>query len=88
VATRRQSVSNIGINILDLRVTLYSIVVITNIRTVGEYYQQTSISLMYASRAKKVRNKSVLNRNIVGDTGIHAVTEEIERLRFVSKMFC
>lgn len=56
-------------------------IMITNIRTGVEYYQQTSISLMYASRAKKVRNRSLVNRNIIGDTGIHAVTSEIERLK-------
>ncbi len=54
---------------------------ITNIRTTNEYYHQTGISLMYASRAKKVRNHSLINRNIIGDTGIHAVTSEIERLQ-------
>ena len=46
-----------------------------------DYFQQTDISLMYASRAKKVRNKSLVNRNVIGDTGIHAVTSEIERLK-------
>ena len=54
---------------------------ITNIRTAVEYYQQTDISLMYASRAKKVLNKSLVNRNVIGDTGIHAVTSEIDRLK-------
>ena len=56
-------------------------IMITNIRTISEYYQQTSVSLMYASRAKKVRNRSLVNRNVIGDTGIHAVTSEIERLK-------
>jgi hypothetical protein len=56
---------------------------ITNIRTGKEYFQQTDISLMYASRAKKVRNRSLVNRNVIGDTGIHAVTSEIERLKCV-----
>ena len=56
-------------------------VMIATIRTSAEYYQQTAVTLMYASRAKKVRNRSLVNRNIIGDTGIHAVTKEIERLR-------
>jgi hypothetical protein len=56
-------------------------IMITTIRVTDEYYQQTSISLMYASRAKKVRNRSLVNRNVIGDTGIHTVTTEIERLK-------
>lgn len=56
-------------------------VMITTIRNTAEYYQQTLISLMYATRAKKVRNRSLVNRNIIGDTGIHAITSEIERLK-------
>ena len=34
-------------------------IVITTIRTTEEYAQQTAISLMYATRAKKVFNRSV-----------------------------
>jgi hypothetical protein len=56
-------------------------VMITTIRTTDEYYQQTAISLMYASRAKKIRNRSLVNRNVIGDTGIHAVSSEIERIK-------
>lgn len=56
-------------------------IMIATIRTHSEYYQQTAVTLMYASRAKKVRNRSLINRNVIGDTGIHAVTTEIERLR-------
>lgn len=56
-------------------------VMITTIRVTDEYYQQTAISLMYASRAKKVRNRSLVNRNVIGDTGIHAVSDEIDRLK-------
>jgi len=56
-------------------------IMITNVRCLSEYYQQTSISLLYASRAKKIQNKSSVNRNVIGDTGIHAVTGEIERLK-------
>jgi hypothetical protein len=29
----------------------------------------------------QVRNRSLVNRNVIGDTGIHAVTNEIERLK-------
>ena len=62
---------------------------ITNVRTLAEYYQQTCISLLYASRyavlgchwlsacmmylylyrAKKIQNKTSINRNVIGDTG-------------------
>lgn len=56
-------------------------IMITTIRNLPEYYQQTLISLMYASRAKKVKNRSLINRNVIGDTGIIAVTTEIERLK-------
>ena len=56
-------------------------IMIATIRTGSEYYQQTAVTLMYASRAKKVKNRSLVNRNVIGDTGIHAVTEEIERLK-------
>jgi hypothetical protein len=56
-------------------------VMITTIRTTDEYYQQTTISLMYASRAKKVRNRSLVNHNVIGDTGIHTINSEIERLK-------
>eukprot|EP01038_Epipyxis_sp_PR26KG_P006383 gene6383-8793_t len=56
-------------------------IMITTIRTSSEYYQQTLISLMYSSRAKKVRNRSLVNKNVIGDTGIHAVTNEIDRLK-------
>lgn len=56
-------------------------IMITNIRSLSVYYQQTYISLLYASRAKKIQNRTVVNRNVIGDTGIHAVTGEIERLK-------
>lgn len=56
-------------------------IMITNIRKTNEYYQQTSVSLMYAARAKKVRNRSTINRNVIGDSGIQQVNSEIERLK-------
>lgn len=56
-------------------------IMITTVRTFVEYYQQTIVSLMYASRAKKVRNRSLVNRNVIGDTGIHTVAHEMERLK-------
>ena len=33
------------------------------------------------SHSDQVRNRSLVNRNVIGDTGIHAVTTEIERLK-------
>ena len=56
-------------------------IMIATVRTHADYYQQTVVSLMYASRAKKVRNRSLVNRDVIGDTGIHAVSTEIERLK-------
>jgi hypothetical protein len=56
-------------------------IMLTTIRTMPEYYQQTVVSLNYASRAKKVRNRSLVNRDVIGDSGIHAVSKEIERLK-------
>jgi hypothetical protein len=57
-------------------------IMVTTIRKTNEYYHQTAISLQYASRAKKIRNKSTINRNIIGDSGgIHTVNSEIERLK-------
>ena len=57
-------------------------IMIANIRTSAEYYQQTAVTLMYASRAKKIKNKTHVNRtSMVGDSGIQAVTKEIERLK-------
>lgn len=55
-------------------------IMVTNIRKGNEYFQQTSISLMYASRAKKIRNRSQVNRNMFGDTGIHSFELEMKRL--------
>lgn len=56
-------------------------IMIATIRNHEEYYQQTAVTLMYASRAKKIRNRSLVNTNVIGDTGIHAVGHEIERLK-------
>ena len=56
-------------------------IMITTIRTSSEYASLTSASLMYSSRAKKIRNRSLVNHNVIGDTGIAKVTSEIERLR-------
>lgn len=56
-------------------------VMITNIRKTKEYYHLTNISLMYASRAKKVRNRSTINRNVLGDSAIHTVSSELERFK-------
>ena len=56
-------------------------IMITTVHTQAEYYHQTMVSLKYASRAKKVKNRSLVNRDVIGDSGIHAVSSEIERLR-------
>lgn len=57
-------------------------IMITTVHSLSEYYHQTLISLQYASRAKKVRNRSLVNRDVIGDSGIHAVSSEIERLKY------
>ena len=56
-------------------------IMIATVRNNAAHYQQTIVSLMYASRAKKVKNRSSVNRNVMGDTGITAVNTEIEGLR-------
>ena len=56
-------------------------IMIATVRNLNEYYQQSVITLGYASRAKEIRNRSLVNKDIIGDTGIHAVTTEIDRLR-------
>lgn len=56
-------------------------IMIATVRNFSDHYQQTVVSLMYASRAKKVKNRSSVNRNVMGDTGIEKVNTEIELLR-------
>jgi chromosome segregation ATPase len=58
-------------------------IMIANIRTSAEYYQQTAVTLMYASRAKSIKNNSHVNRSAIdiGDSGIQRVARKIERLR-------
>lgn len=56
-------------------------VMITTLRPTMAYYQQSMISLMYASRAKNIRNRAVLNKETVGDAAISQWSEEIDRLR-------
>lgn len=56
-------------------------IMITTVRSTFEYSQLTAASLMYSSRAKKIKNRSLVNHDVIGDTGIYKVTNEIERLR-------
>jgi chromosome segregation ATPase len=56
-------------------------IMITTVRASDDYYQLTAASLMYASRAKKIKNRSLVNHDVIGDTGIYKVTNEIERLK-------
>lgn len=62
-------------------------IMITTVHSLAEYYHQTLISLKYASRAKRVRNRSLVNRDVIGDSGIHAVSSEIERLKYGVELF-
>ena len=54
---------------------------IATLRAGKEHHSQSMMSLMYASRAKNIRNVTKVNRDTVGGSSIHQVSEEIELLR-------
>ena len=56
-------------------------VMITTIRASSVYYQQTRMSLLYASRAKHIRNRSKLNVDTEGESNIRQVSSDIEALK-------
>ena len=56
-------------------------VMITNIAPELEHYHQSLYSLMYASRARKVRNVTLVNRIEIGDTGMLDITSEANLIK-------
>jgi hypothetical protein len=55
---------------------------ITTIRSGLDYIKQTEMSLMYASRAKKIVNTTEINlHSNMSESSIHAVATEIDRLQ-------
>jgi kinesin family protein 11 len=55
---------------------------ITTIRSGLDYIKQTEMSLMYASRAKKIVNTTEINlHSNMSESSIHAVATEIDRLK-------
>ncbi len=51
-------------------------VMIANVSPEMEHYHQSLYSLMYASRARKVRNVTLVNRIEIGDAGMLDITSE------------
>eukprot|EP00937_MAST-01D_sp_MAST-1D-sp2_P000913 g913.t1 len=56
-------------------------VMITALRTTARFYQQSLVTLLYASRAKHIKNVSSVNMDTVGGSNITQVEREVERLR-------
>ena len=54
---------------------------ITTIRASSVFYTQTRMSLLYASRAKQIRNRSKLNLDTAGKSNIGQVSSDIEALK-------
>ena len=54
---------------------------IATVRPPGMYRQQTLTTLMYASRAKKIRNCTVVNTDVAGDSATTALVVKIETLK-------
>lgn len=42
-------------------------------RVTEEYHKQTHMSLLYAARAKNIRNRTVVNLDVVGQSGLNKV---------------
>ena len=56
-------------------------VMITNIRSPAAFYQQSKISLMYASRAKNISNSTRVNTDAVGASSMQQLSSQVEILR-------
>ncbi|GMH54519.1 hypothetical protein TL16_g01690 [Triparma laevis f. inornata] len=55
---------------------------LTTLRGGEDFYQHTSLSLMYASRAKKIKNNSFVNRDFsVSQSSLHGISNDIEGLK-------
>ena len=57
-------------------------IMITNLRCRAAFYQQSLVTLLYASRAKKIKNRSTVNMDTMGDRSkITKMEREVELLR-------
>ena len=56
-------------------------VMLTTIRAPTAFYQQTKMSLMYASRAKNIRNQTHVNLDSIGNSEMQQVVGQVEQLR-------
>jgi chromosome segregation ATPase len=54
---------------------------IATLQATKESYTHNLMTLMYASRAKRIRNFTAVNRATQGDSGIHQVSTEIQTLK-------
>ena len=54
---------------------------LTTIRAPVAFYQQTKMSLMYASRAKNIRNQTHINTDSIGNSEMQQVVGQVEQLR-------
>ena len=56
-------------------------IMLTTIRAPTAFYQQTKMSLMYASRAKNIRNSTHVNLDSIGNSEMQQVVGQVEQLR-------
>ena len=56
-------------------------VMLTTVRAPVAFYQQTKMSLMYASRAKNIRNQTHINTDMIGNSEMQQVVGQVEQLR-------
>jgi len=54
---------------------------VATLRSTHEFHAQSLMTLMYATRAKRIRNFAAVNRDTQGGSGIHQVAEDIAALR-------
>jgi hypothetical protein len=54
---------------------------IATLRSTKEFHSQSLMCLMYATRAKSIRNFTTVNRDTEGDSGLHKVSAQIELLK-------
>ena len=54
---------------------------VTTLRTTPQFYRQSLVSLMYATRAKHIRNCTAVNMDTHGDSSIHQVSADMHNLK-------
>ena len=54
---------------------------VTTLRSTKEYYRHSLISLMYASRAKHIRNCTAVNMDTHKESSIHQVSADMQSLK-------